>query len=391
MRKYRLFFLISAIAIFSLLAGLNIVRPTAAQGSTATSAATESAATTAATTAAPTATLTATPTSQQTEAATQAVTEAATTEETSLPTATFTPTATIVLEPPTPTLTLVPELAQGQIAFREGFSLYLVQPSGRGRRVVANDRQFVYFCPTYSRDGKKIAIIGGGTGYEVYTMDGSGGGQRAVVKKGDLKTDTPAGSTTWSPDAKQIAFTGANGGPFYIVGADGKDLTPVEGASFYNLDWSPDGNSFVAFAADKDGKLGIYSVGIDGQNLKLLVPLPDSDLSYTLNADNYFSRDVVWPRWSPDGKQIAFASAKDGVLTLYIMDADGQNLHRVLPADSAPSYAPSWSSTGEYLTFESDRGVDRGIYIAKTTGEELRLVTSVLTGGCPSWQFKASQ
>lgn len=388
MRKYRFFFLISVVAIFSLLVGLNIGRPTVAQGtSTATPAATESAATTAAPT------LTATPTSQQTEAATQAATAAATsTEATSLPTATFTPTATIVLEPPTRTPTLEPELAQGQIAFREGFSLYLVQPSGRSRRVVANDRQFVYFCPAYSRDGKKIAIIGGGTGYEVYAMDGFGGGQRAIVKKGDLKTDTPAGSTTWSPDAKQVAFTGANGGPFYIVSADGKDLTTVEGgASFYNLDWSPDGNSLVAFAADKEGKLGIYSVGVDGQNLTLLVALPDGDLSYTLNADNYFSRDIVWPRWSPDGKQIAFASSKDGALTLYIMDADGGNLHRVLPNDTAPSYAPSWSPDGTYLTFESDRGVDRGIYIAKTTGEQLRLVTSVLTGGCPTWQFKASQ
>ncbi len=291
----------------------------------------------------------------------------------------------------TPTPTVPAAVAQSQLAFRDGSSLYLVQGSGQGRRNVGNDRQYVYFCPDYSRDGKKIALIGGGAGYEVYIIDGFGGGQHPVVKKGDMTTDVPAGSTTWSPDAKQIAFTGANNGPFYIVGVDGKNLTTVQGASFINIDWSPDGTSFVAFAADSNGKLGIYSVGVDGQNLKLLLALPDSDRSLTLNADNFFSRDLVWPRWSPDGKQIAFASSKDGAMSLYIMDADGQNVHRILPKDAPPAYAPTWSSDGQYLAFMNGDPVQKGIYTVKTTGEELRLVTNVLTGGCPSWQAKAQQ
>jgi Tol biopolymer transport system component len=359
MRKPRFFVLLMLLVCFGLLTALNLAVPASAQSAGQTS----------------------TPTAGTPGATPTDLTRNLILTLTALPT-----NANI-----TPTVPVPAAIARGQIAFRDGFSLYLVQGSGQGRRNVGNDRQYVYFCPAYSRDGNKIAIIGGGTGYEVYAMDGFGGGQHAVVKKGDLTTDTPAGSTSWSPDSKQIAFTGANSGPFYIVGADGKNLTTVQGAAFINLDWSPDGTSFVAFAADKDGKLGIYTVAVDGTGLKLLLALPDSDRSTTLNADNFFSRDVVWPRWSPDGKQIAFASSKDGPLSLYIMDADGQNLHRVLPANAAPAYAPSWSPDGNYLAFMSAGGLDTGIYTVKVTGEEFRLVTIVLSGGCPAWQLKAQQ
>ena len=142
----------------------------------------------------------------------------------------------------------------------------------------------------------------------------------------------------------------------------------------------------------KDGKLGIYTVGVDGSNVKLLLALPDTDRAATLNADNFFSRDVVSPRWSPDGKQIAFASTKNSPLTLYIMDADGQNVHRVLAADdAAPSYSPSWSSDGQYLVFASDRDIQPGIYVVNATGGQLRLVTTFQDGGCPAWQPTAQQ
>src|SRR5262245_33478501 len=33
-----------------------------------------------------------------------------------------------------------------------------------------------------------------------------------------------------------------------------------------------------------------------------------------------------YPCWSPDGKKIAFASDRDGVMNIYVMDADGSNV-----------------------------------------------------------------
>ena len=46
--------------------------------------------------------------------------------------------------------------------------------------------------------------------------------------------------------------------------------------------------------------------------------------------------------WSPDGKQIAFTSDRDGNGEIYVMNADGSNQTR-LTSDPADDYYPSWS------------------------------------------------
>jgi hypothetical protein len=64
------------------------------------------------------------------------------------------------------------------------------------------------------------------------------------------------------------------------------------------------------------------------------------------------------PRWSPDGKQIAYID--DG--NLWIMNANGSHKKRL--TDSAPAYAdarPSWSPNGKYLAFvRTKRGQSYG-------------------------------
>jgi TolB protein len=50
-----------------------------------------------------------------------------------------------------------------------------------------------------------------------------------------------------------------------------------------------------------------------------------------------------FPRWSSDGSQIAFMSARDGNVEIYIMSADGSgqtNLIRNAAADGSPAWKP---------------------------------------------------
>ena len=63
------------------------------------------------------------------------------------------------------------------------------------------------------------------------------------------------------------------------------------------------------------------------------------------------------PRWSPDGRRIAFKSSRGGSFNLYVMDADGSNVRR-LTDHGGNDYDPSWLPDGESLVFASDR--DRG-------------------------------
>ena len=68
---------------------------------------------------------------------------------------------------------------------------------------------------------------------------------------------------------------------------------------------------FAQKAGDEpDENTEIYSIGIDGTNLKKLT---DND---------YFD---VYPVWSPDDSRIAFLTWRDKDLDIYVMDADGKN------------------------------------------------------------------
>ena len=63
------------------------------------------------------------------------------------------------------------------------------------------------------------------------------------------------------------------------------------------------------------------------------------------------------PRWSPDGRRMAFISDRGGNYDLYVMDADGRNVVR-LTEHAGADYDPTWLPDGESLVFTSDR--DRG-------------------------------
>src|SRR5207302_3241032 len=61
------------------------------------------------------------------------------------------------------------------------------------------------------------------------------------------------------------------------------------------------------------------------------------------------------PRWSPDGKRIAFSSLIGTVRELFVMDADGGNV-RQITFDDYNSFDAAWSPDGGQIVFEQYRG-----------------------------------
>jgi serine/threonine protein kinase/Tol biopolymer transport system component len=58
------------------------------------------------------------------------------------------------------------------------------------------------------------------------------------------------------------------------------------------------------------------------------------------------------PRWSPDGKQIAFYDYVVGKpVRIYLVSADGGNPQLLLPGDPEPQWDPNWSPDGDKIQF----------------------------------------
>ncbi len=96
-----------------------------------------------------------------------------------------------------------------------------------------------------------------------------------------------------------------------------------------------------------------------------------------LNITNN-SADNSTPAWSPDGKQIAFTSTRDGRSQINVMNPDGSGVRRVSQGD-AKDFSPTWSPDGNWIAFGSFREGSTDIYMMDLNGGNVTRLTQ--TGG----------
>ena len=76
------------------------------------------------------------------------------------------------------------------------------------------------------------------------------------------------------------------------------------------------------------------------------------------------------PSWSPDGRQIAFASHRDGIFQIYAMNSDGSNVRR-LTKHNAEDSNPVWAPDGGSIVYISATGDDRrGLFLMAPDGSD---------------------
>jgi len=80
-----------------------------------------------------------------------------------------------------------------------------------------------------------------------------------------------------------------------------------------------------------------------------------ADGSNPLQLTDRLGRQVGSPRWSPDGRWIAFDSqGQDGNWDVFVIDAAGGPPRR-FTTDPSNEHRPSWSRDGRWIYFASDR------------------------------------
>jgi Tol biopolymer transport system component/predicted Ser/Thr protein kinase len=115
--------------------------------------------------------------------------------------------------------------------------------------------------------------------------------------------------------------------------------------------WSPDGKKllFVAPGSSKTQGLDIYLLDLSTPG------------SQPVDLSNHIGNDTD-PAWSPDGKLIAFTgdARGDGILQLFMMNADGSNLHRI--STDYMEYSPTWQPDMQWLLYVINASDNKYLY-----------------------------
>jgi serine/threonine protein kinase/Tol biopolymer transport system component len=192
-------------------------------------------------------------------------------------------------------------------------------------------------CGVWTPDGKHFVFSSQGSIWELPEEFGwlrKNNNQPMQLASGPLALFSPLSGK----DGKKLFVVGRQPRGELIRQEAGSDrFAPfLSGISAEHLSFSQDGQ-WVAFVSFPDGIL--WRSRSDGtQRLQL----SSTELYASL------------PRWSPDGKQIAFFSVTSGKAPrIYVVSADGRTPQELLPDDDHPQADPYWSPDGTALVFGS--------------------------------------
>lgn len=179
------------------------------------------------------------------------------------------------------------------------------------------------------RDGERLGgTIEERSTKEIYIADYDGGKQMRLTPHRSLNI-----APHWSPDNRFLVYQSyLSGFPDIVVQSiyEARALArPAKGSpnsQNYLPKFSPDGTR-IAFASSRTGNFEVYTMRVDGSDLRQLTSHPGIDNT---------------PTWSPNGQQIAFTSDRTGNNQIYLMSADGGPVTR-LNTGGGKVDKPTWS------------------------------------------------
>jgi len=263
----------------------------------------------------------------------------------------------------------------------------------------------LHLAPALSPDGRDIAYFSEKNSFfvDLYLADAETGRVKRRLVKSTLNSNyeslrfiNSAGS--FSPDGRYFAIAAKRKDRDDLVILDVKKdeevrriRVPLNGLT--TPSWSPDGKRLV-FTGYDGGLSDLFIVNADGSDL------------HRLTNDKYADLE---PSWSPDGKTIAFVTdrspatefeaLKFGKLRIAVLHLDNGSIDILRNMDQGKNINPAWAPDGRSLAFVSDRNGISNIFLYELSDGKIYQLTDVFTGvsgitalsPCLSWAHEADR
>lgn len=224
--------------------------------------------------------------------------------------------------------------------------------------------------PDWSPDGKYIAFYAkydNGKTWSMHVMNSDGTNRRRLTHEKNKWDSSP----TWSPNGNKIAYAreyldskGTWQEEVWIMNSDGSEQTQLKTIN----------GRAPCFM--KDGRILFHSKSEFNQ-----ICIANNNGSNIIALTNNTAKNRS-PKVSPNGKQIAFISDRDGNQEVYVMNIDGSNQKR-LTYNTVSDWDVCWSPDGSKLIFASDTGDYLSLYMINKDGSSIKKFID--NGSQPSW------
>lgn len=260
----------------------------------------------------------------------------------------------------------------------EPFSLSLLSPeTGERRHLTAPPASVIGDCsPAFSPDGKTLAfvrVISAVVG-EVYLVSVDGGEPRQLTFSGE-----GISNLAWTPDGGEIVFCSRYGGKSNLLriaveGGARPQWLSASGSSAQYPAFSQRGNR-LAWARNTDNT-DIFRMSLNGRS-EASQPLENLIASTAIETS---------PRYSPDGRRIAFVSNRSGSDEIWVCGSEGENPVRLTSFRGPLVGSPSWSPDGRQIVFDCRPEGNADIFtVGSEGGQARRLTQDAAEDIVPSW------
>jgi Tol biopolymer transport system component len=308
------------------------------------------------------------------------------------------------------------------------WDIWIIDAEGGDPRALTQDAHADY-QPTWSPDGRWIAFVSRRGDSELHVRPADGIETRSDVA---LVTATLILGPEWSSDGRWLYFTSDRSSTASAMNVWRARFDPTSRtlgtAERVTLSDASDvdvtvgrGDACLAFSTAQftpniwelevaSGRLRPITSGHGDEDYAHLSPSgdrlvvqsargTDSQALWTVNLEGKFlerithgAHEALTPRWSPDGKQIAYQLNTDNSAKIVVGSPGGASVSPVTEVTSPDAvYSPAWSPDGKQLAWSRSDASATSIWIAEIGGEPRPLVEGEGSVGFPSWSPDGTQ